>query len=374
MTVRCLRAGPEAVAEAERVVKAGGLVAIPTDTVYGLACDPSSDKAVRRLFEVKNRQANPVPVLCADSGVAERLVDLNAVARRLAKLHWPGALTIVAPLKSGGRLSTLLDQGSGYLGVRVPDNGVCLALAGKVGGAITGTSANLSGEPSCRTAAQVVAALDGKIQLVIDGGALRAKESTVVKVSGKAIEVLREGSVRIQEGELETLNLLVTSQKGSEAKASAEFKEIALQRGHRKLHIEKSGFDGILEIEIENSRDFIAFMRDYVRSEPFRVHFIQRMIPVDVVVDTNLEQIKEAATQIAPEVLPGESFRIDITERDSPTSRKELIDTIAGQVDRKVNLNSPDKVFNVEVLGEYTAMSVVRPDEILSITKLKRSS
>jgi len=170
------------------------------------------------------------------------------------------------------------------------------------------------------------------------------------------------------------LNLLVTSQKGSEAKASAEFKEIALQRGHRKLHIEKSGFDGVLEIEIENSRDFIAFMRDYVRSEPFRVHFIQRMIPVDVVVDTNLEQIKEAASQIAQQVLSGETFKIDSTERDSPISRKELIDTIAGLVDRKVNLNSPDKVFNVEVLGEYTAMSVVRPDEILSITKLKRSS
>ena len=170
------------------------------------------------------------------------------------------------------------------------------------------------------------------------------------------------------------MNLLVTSQKGSEAKASAEFKEIALQRGHRKLHIEKAGFDGVLEIEIENSRDFIAFMRDYVRSEPFRVHFIQRMIPVDIVVDTNLEQIKEAATQIAPQVLPGESFKIEISERDSPISRKELIDTIAGLVDRKVNLSSPDKVFNVEVLGEYTAMSVVRPDEILSITKLKRSS
>ncbi len=167
---------------------------------------------------------------------------------------------------------------------------------------------------------------------------------------------------------------MVTSQKGSEARASAEFKEIALQRGHRKLRIEKSAFDGILEIEIENPRDFIAFMRDYVRSEPFRVHFIQRMIPVDVVVDTTLEQIKDAATQLASQVLEGETFRIDITERDSPTSRKELIDTIADVVDRKVNLNSPDKVLNVEVLGDYTAMSVVRPDEILSITRLKRSS
>ncbi len=202
MTVRRLRAGPQAVAEAARVVRSGGVVAVPTDTVYGLACDPSSDKAVGRLFEVKSRQAKPVPLLCADSGVAERLVSLNGVAKRLADLHWPGALTIVAPLKRGGGLSALLDQQSGYLGVRVPDSEVCLALAGKAGGAITGTSANLSGQPSCRTAAQVIAALDGAIQLVIDGGTLRGRESTVVKVSGGTIEVLREGSVRIQEGEL----------------------------------------------------------------------------------------------------------------------------------------------------------------------------
>jgi L-threonylcarbamoyladenylate synthase len=202
LKVRCLKAGPGAVAEAARVVKRGGVVAIPTDTVYGLGCDPSSDKAVGRLFEVKNRQAKAVPVLCASASVAGSLVDLDGVAKRLADAHWPGALTIVAPIKKGGGLSPLLDQGSGHLGVRVPDSKVCLALAGKVGGAITGTSANLSGSPSCRTAGQVVESLGGRVQLVIDGGRLRGKESTVVKVSGATVEVLREGSVRIQEGEL----------------------------------------------------------------------------------------------------------------------------------------------------------------------------
>jgi len=202
LTVRCLQAGREAVAEAARLVKGGGVVAIPTDTVYGLGCDPSSDKAVRRLFEVKDREAKPVPVLCADARVAQKLVDLTGAAKRLADLHWPGPLTIVAPLREGSKLSPLLHQGSGYLGVRVPDSGVCIELAGLVGGAVTGTSANLSGMPSCRTAAQVVAALDGRIQLVIDGGALGGRESTVVKVVGSTVEVLREGSVRIQEGEL----------------------------------------------------------------------------------------------------------------------------------------------------------------------------
>jgi L-threonylcarbamoyladenylate synthase len=202
LTVRCLRAGPEAVAEAARIIKDGGVVAIPTDTVYGLGCDPSSDKAVGRLFEVKNRQAKAVPVLCASPLVGGRLVDLNGVAKKLAKAHWPGALTIVAPIRKGGGLSRLLDQGSGHLGVRVPDSEVCVSIARKVGGAITGTSANLSGRPSCRTAAQVVESLDGRIQLGIDGGSLRGKESTVVKVSGDTVEVLREGSVRIKEGEL----------------------------------------------------------------------------------------------------------------------------------------------------------------------------
>lgn len=196
-----MKAGAEAVAEAARLVKRGGVVAIPTDTVYGLGCDPSSDAAVGRLFEVKNRQAKPVPLLCADLGVAERLVAFNEEARRLATHHWPGALTIVAPLEPAAKLSRLLDQGSGDLGVRVPASDVCRALAKKIGGAVTGTSANLSGQPSCRTADQVEQSLDGRIELVIDGGTLRGKESTVVKVSGDAVEVLREGSVRIREGE-----------------------------------------------------------------------------------------------------------------------------------------------------------------------------
>jgi tRNA acetyltransferase TAN1 len=170
------------------------------------------------------------------------------------------------------------------------------------------------------------------------------------------------------------MNLILTSQKGSEAKASAEFKEIALQHGLRKVHIEKSAFDGVLELELEDPRGFLVFLREYVRSEPFRIHFVQRIIPVDVVVDTTLDQIKEAAKQLGGQINESESFKIDIDERDSPYSRKELIEAIADVVDRKVSLESPDKILQVEVLGEYTALSLARPDEIISITKLKRSA
>jgi tRNA acetyltransferase TAN1 len=170
------------------------------------------------------------------------------------------------------------------------------------------------------------------------------------------------------------MNLILTSQKGSEAKASAEFKEIALQHGLRKLHVEKSDFDGMLEVDIEDPRGFVAFLRDYVRSEPFRVHFIQRVIPVDLVVDTTLEQIKEAAKQLGEQIGNAETFKIEIDERDSPYTRRELIDAIADVVDRKVSLEAPDKVLQVEILGEYSALCLVRPDEMISITKLKRSA
>ena len=170
------------------------------------------------------------------------------------------------------------------------------------------------------------------------------------------------------------MNLILTSQKGSEAKASAEFKEIALQHGLRKLHVEKSDFDGMLEVDIEDPRGFVAFLRDYVRSEPFRVHFIQRVIPVDMVVDTTLEQIKDAAKQLGEQIGEGETFKIEIDERDSPYTRRELIDAIADVVDRKVSLESPDKVLQVEILGEYSALCLVRPDEMISITKLKRGA
>ena len=170
------------------------------------------------------------------------------------------------------------------------------------------------------------------------------------------------------------LSLLLTSAKGQEAKASAEFKEIALQHGVRKFQIDKSPYDGILEIEMENPRSFISFLREYVRAEPFRVHSILRLIPIDVVVDTKLDQIKSAAKQLSDSIGESESFRITVEARDSPYTTKQLIDAIADVVDRKVSLDSPDKILLLEILGEYAAISLLNPDEVVSIIKLKRGS
>ncbi len=200
MKARLLSA--DEVAIAAEIVREGGIVALPTDTVYGLACDPRNRESVERLFEVKGREAKPVPLLCADTGAARGLVELGETGLALSKEHWPGALTIVAPMTPPALKSIAPDvhQRTGWLGVRVPDHSTAVSLARNAGGYVTGTSANLSGRPSCTTAEEVAETLGSRLDAIIDGGHAGAKESTVVRVVGEAIEVLRKGSVAVEQG------------------------------------------------------------------------------------------------------------------------------------------------------------------------------
>jgi L-threonylcarbamoyladenylate synthase len=181
-----------------RIIRDGGIVAIPTDTVYGLACDPFNGRAVQRLFEVKGREAKPIPVLCHGQKDAESLVTLEPRALELARRYWPGALTIVAPLRV--EMPPTLHQGTEWLGVRVPGSMTAVSAAAAAGGCVTGTSANLSGRPSCRTAQEVAAELGDRIDAIVDGGRLEAVESTVVRVVGGTVEVLRRGAIGFEQG------------------------------------------------------------------------------------------------------------------------------------------------------------------------------
>ena len=169
------------------------------------------------------------------------------------------------------------------------------------------------------------------------------------------------------------MNLVITSGKGMEARASAEFKEIALLSGIRKVSMERSAYDGVVEVEAENPKALIAFFANFVRSEPFKVRYIMRVIPVDKVVDTKLEAITKAVKDLSSHIGQEETFRITIEARDSPYTEKQLINALADVVDRKVNLDSPDKIVLLQIFGEYACISVTSPDEILSISRLKRA-
>ena len=168
----------------------------PTDTVYGLGCDPLNHAAVRRLFEAKGREAKPVPVLCSSLEKAGELVKLSPRALELATKYWPGALTIVAPLRRP--VPAQLTNGGPNLGVRVPAHSGALELIGSCGGRVTGTSANLSGKPSARTAAEAMDQLGGVVDVILDGGRLSGVESTVVRIVGPEVTLLRSGPIGVE--------------------------------------------------------------------------------------------------------------------------------------------------------------------------------
>ena len=190
--------GQDALSTAAALISGGGIVAFPTDTVYGLACDPWSVYAVARLFAAKGREDKPIPVLCSSLDKARAVAKIEGLALELAERFWPGALTIVAPLRRN--VPFLLDQGSGWLGVRVPNHRFALSLASETGGYVSGTSANLSGQPSCTTAQEVALTLGDRVDVIIDGGPAPGVTSTVVKVDGRSIEVLRRGAISIEPG------------------------------------------------------------------------------------------------------------------------------------------------------------------------------
>jgi tRNA acetyltransferase TAN1 len=169
------------------------------------------------------------------------------------------------------------------------------------------------------------------------------------------------------------MNLIVTSAKGQEVKASAEFKEITLLSGTKKVSIERSAYDGVVEVDVENPKVVLDFLSEFVKSEPFKIRYIMRVIPVAKVVNTTLEDIAGAVKELSSGIGPSETFRITIEERDSPYSNKEVINAVADIIDNKVSLDNPDKIVLVQIFGEYTCISLLGPNDIISITKLKRA-
>lgn len=192
---------PAAVEEAVRLLRAGEVVAVPTDTVYGVAVDPFQPGAADRLFVAKERPKDvALPVLVAAAGDLDRLVEgvVDPLARRLVDRFWPGALTLVLPRKAELRD---LDLGGdpATIGVRCPDHRLVRELCREVGPLAT-TSANRHRQPTPEDAAGVAEALGDAVPLVLDGGVCAGDPSTVVSILGDEVQILREG--RIPAGQL----------------------------------------------------------------------------------------------------------------------------------------------------------------------------
>ena len=182
LVTRVSRADAAAVGDAVRCLKAGGLVAFPTETVYGLGADATDGRAVARLYEAKGRPAfNPLIAHVADLAAARALARFEAEAEKLAEAFWPGPLTLVLPKIAGCPVAELATAGLDSIAVRVPHHPVAQRILAAFGRPIVAPSANRSGHVSPTTAAHVESDLAGRIDLIVDGGPVEVGvESTIV--------------------------------------------------------------------------------------------------------------------------------------------------------------------------------------------------
>jgi len=199
METRVLPFADQGIAEAARLILAGEPVAVPTETVYGLAADATSADAVARIYEAKGRPSfNPLIVHVPDLAAALAIGAFDEAALGLANEHWPGPLTLVVPLRSGAPIASIVTAGLASVGIRVPDHPAMQALLRACRRPLAAPSANRSGSISPTRASHVVKSLGGRIPLVIDGGPTRRGiESTIVAATGGPLRLLRRGPIHV---------------------------------------------------------------------------------------------------------------------------------------------------------------------------------
>lgn len=197
MKTRVLPWSEASIAEAARLIRAGEPVAIPTETVYGLAADATNAEAVARIYEAKGRPSfNPLIVHVPDFACAKRLGRFSHEASELARRHWPGPLTLVVPLRKGSPIASLATAGLPTIGLRVPAHPAIQALLRAAGRPLAAPSANASGAISPTRAEHVLKSLEGRIPLIVDAGATeRGLESTIIAATGGSLRLLRPGPI-----------------------------------------------------------------------------------------------------------------------------------------------------------------------------------
>lgn len=199
LSTRVLKADAAAIAEAGRLILAGQPVAVPTETVYGLAADATNGEAVARIYEAKGRPGfNPLIVHVSGLDQALELGEFDNEAIALARGHWPGPLTLVVPLKANARIASLVTAGLPSIGIRVPAHPVMQGLLKAVGRPLAAPSANASGSISPTRAEHVLGSLGGRIPLILDAGPCeRGIESTIVAATGGPLRLLRPGPISV---------------------------------------------------------------------------------------------------------------------------------------------------------------------------------
>lgn len=192
--MRILKATKENVLTASQIVKAGGLVVYPTDTVYGLGCDPFNAEAIKRVFRVKGERKKPLPILASDIEHVEKIAYLSKNARKIVDRFWPGPLMIIVPKKP--TLPNIVTCNLGSVGVRVPKHDLAIQFISLSNDLLVGTSANKTGKKPASTASEAAEQLGREVDVILDMGPISlGVPSTVIDLTLEKPRILRKGPV-----------------------------------------------------------------------------------------------------------------------------------------------------------------------------------
>jgi len=243
---RKLQPDETGIRQAVKIWRSGGLVAFPTETVYGLGADATNDQAVVRIFAAKGRPAfNPLIVHVADIETARRFADFGAKAEILAQAFWPGPLSLVLPARADGGIAASVTAGHDTVAIRVPQTAFTRELLRRFDGAIAAPSANPSGRISPTSAAHVIAGLDGKIDAILDAGTCRVGlESTIVGFD-PVPTLLRPGGLPVEAIE-DCLGTPLARHGGTEINAPGQLASHYAPRAPLRLNAEAAEGDEVL--------------------------------------------------------------------------------------------------------------------------------
>ena len=192
--MKTAKATRAAIQSATLLVKRGGVIVYPTDTVYGVGCDPFNEDSVKRLFKIKGERTKPFPILASSVEDVEKIAQISGKALKLAKKFWPGPLTMVLQKKPS--FPNIVTAHLNSVAVRVPNHDIALELIRQCGGLLIGTSANKSGGADPSDAKTVQKAVGGQIDLILDGGRVAlGVPSTVIDCTTQPARILREGAI-----------------------------------------------------------------------------------------------------------------------------------------------------------------------------------
>lgn len=188
-----LEANEKNIKTASNIILTGGIVIYPTETVYGIGCDPLNTKAVKKIYTIKGREKKPLPLISSDLESVKKLVIMNSIALKFAENFWPGPLMMILPSKI--IYNELVSQGSNTLGIRVTSHPIANKLAKLCGGSIISTSANISGQKPALSAQEAAKYFGKEVDLILDDGESKiTQSSTIIDLSNK-LKILRIGPI-----------------------------------------------------------------------------------------------------------------------------------------------------------------------------------